>query len=326
MKALILDGDVVRPSQDYAEVTAAHADGRHFWIELDERDEAADRFLEQVLRIHPLAIEDVWNDIGLPKVEGFSEYVQVVMHGLREEDQQGSDVPLALAELDVLIGKNFLVTHAKDEKVCAVGPVQSEVARNVRLLKKGPAFVAHALLDRLVDEYLPLVHRFDAQIEEVEAQVLSGKALKDAGAMRRILKIKRSLQMLRKTTVYQREVLLRLARAEFDEIPSEAMPFYRDVYDHMTRVTELVDSHRELTSSALEVHFSMQSQQMNEIMKRLTLISTIMLPLTLIAGIYGMNFEFMPELKWRFGYFVALAGMAVVAGGIVGWFKTQKWL
>jgi magnesium transporter len=327
MKALVLEGDVVRQTTDFDEIAAAHRAGKRFWVELDERTPVAEKLLEEVLGIHPLAIEDTWNDIGLPKVEDFGAYVQVVMHGVREEDRAGHDVPLALAELDVIIGHNFLVTHAHDERVCAVMPVQGELMRNARLLKKGPAWVAHALIDRMVDEYLPLVDRFDDQIEEVETRILSSSApVNDSTPMRKIMRIKRSLQMLRRVTIYQREILLRIVRAEFDEIPAELTPFYRDIYDHMARVTELVDSYRELTAGLLEAHFSIQSQQMNEIMKRLTLISTIMLPLTLIAGIYGMNFEHMPELKWADGYYFALGLMGVVAVGIIFYFKRKRWL
>jgi magnesium transporter len=327
MKALILDGESTHETTSFDEIAEAHAQGKRFWVELDEKTPSAEKLLEEVFKIHPLAIEDLWADIGLPKVEDFGSYVQIVMHGVREEDRAGREVPLALAELDIIIGPNYLVTHAHDEKVCAVAPVQAEVARNARLLKKGPAWVAHALLDRLVDEYLPLIDRFDEQIETVEEQILEGKVpLNDTGPLHRILRIKRSLQMLRRVTIYQREILLRIVRAEFDEIPDELTPFYRDVYDHMARVTELVDSYRELTSGLLEAHFSIQSQQMNEIMKRLTLISTIMLPLTLIAGIYGMNFEKMPELKWEHGYFFALALMIGVATFVIAYFRSKKWL
>lgn len=327
MKALVLEGEGARQTTDFDEIAAAHAAGKRFWVELDRRTGRADELLEKVLGIHPLAIEDTWNDIGLPKVEDFGNYVQIVMHGVREEDRDGQDVPLALAELDVIIGPNFLVTHAHDEKVCAIAPVQAEVARNARLLRKGPAWIAHAVIDRMVDEYLPVVDRFDDEIEEVERTILAGTTpMSDSTPMRRIMKIKRSLQMLRRVTIYQREILLRIIRAEFDEIPDELTPFYRDVYDHMARVTELVDSYRELTAGLLEAHFSIQSQQMNEIMKRLTLISTIMLPLTLIAGIYGMNFEHMPELHWEHGYLFAITLMAAVALFVITYFRAKRWL
>ncbi|MDB4934230.1 MAG: Magnesium and cobalt transport protein CorA [Labilithrix sp.] len=326
MKALILENDHAVESSDLAEVGAAHAAGKTFWLELDEKNDEATRFLEQTLKIHPLAVEDVWNDVGLPKVEDFDDYVQIIIHGIREDDRSSNEVPLELAELDILIGKNFLVTHAHDEKVCAITPVQVEIMRSAKLLKKGPAWVAHAVMDRMVDEYMPLIEKFDDQIDGIETQILEGSVRSDREVIPRIIRIKRSLQMLRRVTIYQREILLRLARAEFDEIPRELVPFYRDVYDHFARVTELVDSYRELVTSLLEAQFSMQSNRMNEIMKRLTIISTIMLPLSLIAGIYGMNFEHMPELKWLYGYPYALGLMLVVASGIIVYFVRKRWL
>jgi magnesium transporter len=330
VKALILETDGTRDkvvvTTDLAEVAAAHAAGRNFWLELDEKSEAATTFLEQTLNVHPLAIEDVWNDVGLPKVEDFDHYVQVIIHGLREDDRSSEEVPLELAELDILIGKNWLVTHAHDEKVCAVTPIQDEIQRSAKLLKKGPAWVAHAVMDRMVDAYMPLIDKFDDQIDSIETQILEWTPRSDREVIPKIIRIKRSLQMLRRTTIYQREILLRLARAEFDEIPRELVPFYRDVYDHFARVTELVDSYRELVSSLLEAQFSMQSNRMNEIMKRLTIISTIMLPLSLIAGIYGMNFEHMPELHWLYGYPYALGLMVIVATTIIVYFVRKKWI
>ncbi len=328
MKALVLDDDKVREVTDYASLAEDHAAGKTFWVELDERTDEATAFLEQTLKIHPLAIEDVWADVGLPKVEDFQDYVQIIVHAIRDDDRDSNEIPLALSELDILIGKNFLVTHAHDERVCAVSPVQAEILRNARLLKKGPAWVAHSVMDRMVDEYLPIIDRFDDKIEKIETHILAD--VKEAEAeetiIPEIIRLKRSLQMLRRTTIYQREILMRLARAEFDEIPRELVPFYRDVYDHFARVTELVDSYRELVTSLLEAHLSMQSNRMNVIMKRLTIMSTIMLPLSLIAGIYGMNFEKMPELKWHYGYPYALGLMVVVAAGILTWFRAKKWI
>lgn len=332
VKAVILDEDnTARFTRDLAEITEAHRAGKTFWVELGERTEENNRFLLDVLGVHLLAVEDLWNDVGIPKIEEFTGYVQLVMHGLREEDIDGEDIPFSLTELDMIIGRNWLVTHAHDEQVCAITPVMDEIKRNARLLRKGPAWVGHAVLDRLVDEYLPVVNRYEDDIEEIEEKILEGRSSKtkrsEHTTMKQILRIKRSLQMLRRTTISQREVLLRLARAEPTEIPPEAKPFYRDIYDHFARVTELVDGYRELTSGLLEAHFAVQSQQMNEIMKRLTLISTIMLPLTLIAGIYGMNFrKVFPELDWEYGYFYALGLMSVIAVSIIVYFRKKRWL
>jgi magnesium transporter len=134
------------------------------------------------------------------------------------------------------------------------------------------------------------------------------------------------LQELRRTSVHQREILLRLARGEFDEIPADAVPFYRDVYDHFLRFSDLVESYRDLETGALEAYLSVQSNRMNEIMKTLTLISTVMLPVTFIAGVYGMNFKVIPELDWKYGYAYVLGLMAVVTIGILAWFRHRGWL
>jgi magnesium transporter len=327
VKALILDGDGAVETSDLKEIARAHAAQKPFWIELDERGDDVEAFLVDVLHIHPLTVEDIWADIAIPKIEDYREYLQIVVHGLREQDIAGRDLPLALAELDMVIGQRFIVTHAHDEKACAIGPVLAELKRNAKALRKGPAWVAHAILDRLVDAYLPVVTRFEDRIDALETRVLEGKLRHQHRIMHHVLVIRRSLQLLRRTTVGQRELLFRLTRSEFDEIPPDAAPFYRDVYDHFVRVTDLVDSYREATAGLLEAHFSVQSQQMNEIMKRLTLISTIMLPLTLVAGIYGMNFKkVFPELEWKYGYFYALGLMATIAGAILIYFRRRKWL
>lgn len=328
LKAVILEGDAVVGTTELEAIRRAHREGLRFWVELDGRTRDADTLLTDVLGLHALAIEDIWNDVGIPKVEDFGDYVQLVMHGVRAEDVEGQDIPITLAELDVVIGPHFIVTHAPDETVCAIAPVFAEACRSPRLLRKGPAWIAHAVLDRMVDEYLPVVNRFEGQIEAIETHILEGrpKRKNHRDVMRRVLYIKRSLQLLRRTTISQREILSRLARAEFDEIPREAMPFYRDVYDHFARVTELVDTYRELATGLLEAHFSIQSHQMNEIMKRLTLISTIMLPLSLVAGIYGMNFKRQPELEWDYGYAYALGLMLAIATLIVLYFKKKRWL
>ena len=325
MKALVLEGEKVKAVHDYAVLREAHAAGKHFWLELDEKTEDDQEFLTGTLKIHALAVEDIWEDVGVPKIEDFQEYLQIVIHGIREADRQSKDMPIQLAELDLVIGKTWLVTHAHDERACAIAPVQIEVQRHPKLLMKGPAWVAHSILDRLIDEYLPVIERFDDRIESIETQILEGDPRNDKEMIPRVIRVKRSLQVLRRTTIHQREILLRLARGEFEEIPRELSPFFRDVYDHFARVTELVDSYRELVTSLLEAQFSMQSNRMNLIMKRLTIVSTVMMPLTLIAGIYGMNFDHMPELHWTYGYPMALTLMATVAAGILIFFRRKRW-
>jgi len=174
---------------------------------------------------------------------------------------------------------------------------------------------------------MPVIDDLDHQIEDLENEVLlKAGTKKGPPILRKILSFKRMLLTLRRMSIHQREILLRLARGEFDEIPREAMPFYRDVYDHFLRVTDLVDSYRDLVSNALEGYLSVQSNRMNEIMKTLTLMSTVMLPITFIAGVYGMNFQHMPELTSPWGYPAALSLMGVIVIIAMLWFWKKGWI
>jgi magnesium transporter len=304
---------------DLAKMRAAFDAKRPMWINLDEQSPEADALLT-ALGIHPLTIEDIWTDNPGPKVDAFPNYLYVCAHTLRRDKEE-----LIHCELDLVLGDTFVLTHDAAKSVTPA--VEEEMRRSPRLLARGPAWVAHAVLDRLVDAYLPIIDAFDADIETLEDEVLA-KAGTPEGTpvLARILALKRSLQSLRRVAVHQRELLLRLSRGEFEVFPTEMLPYMRDVHDHFVRVGDLADSYRDLVTSALDAYLSVQSNRMNEIMKTLTLISTVMLPLTFIAGVYGMNFDHMPELKWSLGYPFALGLMAVVAVSAVVWFRYRRWL
>lgn len=322
MLAFVLDGDSLRETESLAEVEKAHAEGKHYWLDLGEQTPEKHKFLLDVLHIHPLVVEDVWCERSLPKVEDFDDYVYVLVHGTAR-GSRASDIDLL--ELDILLGPNFVITH--HEKSRSVGAVQEELRRSSRTLKKGPAWVMHSLLDHLVDHYVPLLDQMDEEIAELEDKVLAHAGTpREKGLMARVLTFKRGLMKLRRISSHQRDILLRLSRREFDEIPDEAVPFYRDVYDHFARVTDLADGYRELVAGVMEAYLSVQSNRMNEVMKRLTIISTIMMPLTFIAGVYGMNFKYMPELGWTFGYPAAIVLMIAVTVGVLAYFKAKRWL
>jgi magnesium transporter len=203
-----------------------------------------------------------------------------------------------------------------------VAAVRGEAARRSNVFEKGPAYLVHALLDHMIDHYLPVMDAFDEAIDQVETEVVTHPT---HSALRRIFALKHSLMRLRRVAAHQKEILLRLARGEFALVPAPLVPFFRDVYDHFTRVADLCDSYRELIGSALEAYLTNTSNRMNEIMKVLTAISTIMLPLTFIAGVYGMNFDRMPELKWRYGYAFALGLMAATTVTMLAYFKRKRW-
>lgn len=327
MLARIIDGDKLTTTTKLADIRAAMLAKKRIWIELERHSPDADVLLSEVLAIHPLTIEDIWGPRSQPKIDDFDDYLYVIVHGIGAKKKD----KLSLVEIDILIGENWLITHDRDGLV--TDDIATELDHSPRLLAKGVAWFAHAVLDRAVDRYLPVIDQLDTEIEQLQSDVLTtagtprGKAV-----LGRIMAFKRTLQELRRMSSHQREILLRLSRGDFGEIPAEAIPFYRDVYDHFLRINDIVEGYRDLVSSALDAYLSVQSNRMNEVIKTLTLISTVMLPLTFIAGIYGMNFHpdaspyNMPETEWRWGYPVALGLMAVVAVGILLWFRHKGWI
>lgn len=322
MRAFLLDGDTVVEANDFDVVKRAHDEGKTYWIDLGERTPQAERFLQGVLKIHPLVIEDVWANRQLPKIETFDQYLYILLHGVQRGSKPTAIEPL---EIDVLLGTRWVVTHQIASR--SVGEVIDDLLRSPRLLQKGPAWIVHALLDHLADHTLPLLDGMDDELEKLELDVLTKAGTRsEQGLMRRLLGLKRAVQRLRRISVHQRDILLRLSREQFHEIPADALPFFRDVYDHFSRIAEFADGHRELAAAVMEAYLSVQSNRMNEVMKRLTLVSTVMLPLTFIAGVYGMNFDKMPELHWRYGYAFALGLMVIATIGIVLWFRAKRWL
>ena len=321
MLARILDGTKLTATTSLKEITEALAEKKRVWIELERQSADADKLLADVLKLHPLSIEDVWGPRGQPKIDDFDEYLYVILHGIGSKKRD----KLELVEIDVVIGENWLVTHDRDGLVA--DDIGTELDHSPRLLQKGVAWLAHAFLDRAVDRYLPVIDQLDAEIEQLETDVLA-KAGTPRGSrvLKRILGFKRTLQDLRRMSIHQREILLRLSRGDFGEIPPEAIPFFRDVYDHFLRINDIAEGYRDLVTSALDAYLSVQSNRMNEVMKTLTLMSTVMLPLTFIAGLYGMNFKHMPELEWLYGYPFVLGLMGAVTLGILWFFRHKGYI
>jgi magnesium transporter len=290
------------------------------WIDSTDRNSEIEAFLRDRLAVHPLVIEDIFGDRTTPKVEDYGSFVYIVMHGVRRDAQCPES--LETIELDIVLGSNWVFTHHSLPTRSVEGLIE-ELQRNPRVLLRGSAYVVHALLDHLTDHYLPVVDRFDDEIDEIEKSVVEEPS---PAMLRKLFLMKRSLQKLRRLSTYHRDLLQRLARGEFELIPDKALPFFRDVYDHFVRIADLADSYREMVTAALEIYMSVTANRTNDIMKVLAMISTIMLPLTFIAGLYGMNFEHIPEFKWTYGYPYALSLMAVVSLALCYFFRRRKWI
>lgn len=321
LRARVVEGDRIDVITDAVAIRDALRANKVIWVELLGQCKEADDLLIEILDIHELTIEDIWQQRTQPKLEDYRKYLYVIIHSVRS----AAGGQFELTELDVIIGKTFLITH--DPEGAISREVTADLMRDPHLLQKGPAWLAHSILDTAVDNYLPIVDELDVQLEHLANDALTRAGTpRGPAVMKRILKFKRLLQDLRRMSIHQREILLRLSRGDFDEIPRDTVPFYRDVYDHFLRVNDTIEGYRDLVGAALDAYLSVQSNRMNEVMKTLTMISTVMLPLTFIAGVYGMNFEHMPELKWMAGYPFALVLMAVIAAAILMWFRHKGWL
>ncbi|HEY3999289.1 MAG TPA: CorA family divalent cation transporter, partial [Candidatus Xenobia bacterium] len=184
-----------------------------------------------------------------------------------------------------------------------------------------------SLLDHLIDPYLPLLEDLSKQADILELDVLKKSGLPDDRSLLQDLNdLRRSLQALCRITAHQRDALGRLAHGTFKEIPAEALPYFRDIHDHFVQAADQVETYREVINTAMDAFLALQSNRMNATMKTLATISTIMLPLSFIASLYGMNFRYMPELQWRYGYPFALGLMVVVGTSLVLWFRKRHWL
>jgi magnesium transporter len=271
-----------------------------------------------VLKLHPLAVEDIVEHQEIPKVEDYGEYLYIVAMPLPSMETPDS----AGGGLDIVLGSSWVFTHHQGPSA-AIEAVRRDLDRRPKSLQRSPAFLVHSVLDHLVDDFLPVMDGLDDQIEALEADVVADPSPE---VLRRLFQLKRGLQRLRRTAVHQRETLQRLARGEFERIPQEALPFYRDVFDHFVRVGDLADGYRELLSNDLDAYLSVVSNRMNEVMKTLTIVSTVVLPMNFLVGVYGMNFSNMPELHWRFGYLYFWGLLLVVVVITLGWLRRRRWI
>ncbi len=291
------------------------------WVDMPSPTVDDENVLLNIFHFHPLTVEDCRENRHYPKIEEFPDYIYFIVHGVRADT---SSDRFNTIELDGFLGPNYVITYHHDE-FRSINAVKQLIRTSPIACKRGAGYLLHQILDRIVDYYSPVIDDFDNRIDELEARIFVGKSSNNE-MLSEIMNIKRSVLRLRRISVKQLDILLRISRGEFDLIPQSLLPFYRDIYDHLVRVADLAESYRDLITGLLDAHLSVVSNRLNEVMKVLTIFSAIMLPLTFIVGIYGMNFDNMPELHSRYGYFVTLAVMATVASGMLLFFWNKGWL
>jgi magnesium transporter len=290
------------------------------WIDLDTPTPEESRILEEPFRFHPLAIKDCLEDICYPKVDDYETYVLVVVHAVNFHETSGE---FKTRELDMFVGPNYLLTHHEGP----MGPItiaQELCVRGYNLaLPRGVDFLTHQILDRLFDDYLPNLDLVEERIEKIQSEVFEATP---EDILDQIFDLKRDVNQLRRICAPERELVHRLSRGEFPVIGPKASVYFRDIYDNLYRVVDATYQYHDMIQGLLDAHLSVVSNRLNETMKRLAAIGAMFAAVTVIAGIYGMNFEHMPELKWRFGYAFAVGLMAVASAGLLYWFRRKEWI
>jgi magnesium transporter len=314
-------------SYDHDDLDAARAAPGTTWVRATDPDERALDALAAAFGIHELELEDVRNGVR-PKVELFDDHAFLLVKSARLRAGETTfreeirDVPVGL-----FLGSDWVVT-VTTEAVSPVEVVWSAVERSEpRLLERGSDFTVYRVLDRLVDAYFDIVDEIEADIERVEDGIVESP---DPTTLETINSLRRELLSVRRMLWPTRDAVASLARGDPEQVRDPTEKYFRDVYEHLVQLVDLVETYRDLVAGARDIYLNALSQSTNEVMKRLTVVATIILPLTFVAGVFGMNFGGgpfnMPELGWRFGYPAVVLGMAGMAALLVVYFREEGWL
>jgi magnesium transporter len=291
------------------------------WVDIgtDNRAEG-EPLLRDLFKFHPLTVDDCFNTlIDPPKIDDYVDYLFVIVHEVQYEAEARH---LSTHELDMFIGPNYVVSVHR-EPLRVIEELRRRGENHALAFTRGADFLAHALMDVVVDDFHPVVEALDEQVVAVEERVLDAP---ERPLLQEVLQLKRVAQRLKRSILPQRDVANRFSRGEYSHlIRTESLMYFRDVYDHTVRVEDMIDSLRDLADSTLNTYLSSVNNRLNEVMKTLAIVTVVFLPLTLIAGIYGTNFDNVPEYDWRLGYPAMIAGMLTLAGALVAWFRWRRW-
>lgn len=295
------------------------------WVDFDnEPDVSAEPILTGIFRFHPLAVDDALKETHIPKVDDWGDYVYIVLNAM--VFNADDDLSLTTKELDVFLGKNFVVTH-HDRTISSIEEARAACVRDKRYTATGPDHLLYKIIDDLVADYMPVVEAIDDQIDRVEDEVLT-KAAPDT--LQRIFALKRVLLAMRRILTPQREVLNKLARDDYEVVDPKDRVFFRDIYDHLVRLYEVNESMRDLVGGALDTYLSVINNRMNEVMKTLTIITTLFMPISFITGFFGMNFF---EAQGGLGawtsspaFLVVMVIFIVLPIGMLAWMKSRTWV
>jgi len=291
------------------------------WINVDgiHQIETLEK-LGECFELHPLTLEDVLNTDQRPKMEDFGDYMYIVLKMFSYNDKNNE---ILIEQVSFILGSNFVLSFQEN-----VGDVFDPIRERIRsgkgrIRKMGADYLLYSLLDAIVDNYFIILEKIGEQIEFIEERLIINPASKTLNI---IHKLKRDMLFLRRSVWPLREVISGMERGEFSLIKGTTKIYLRDVYDHNIQIIDTIETLREMLSGMLDIYLTSISNRLNAVMKVLTIIATIFMPLTFLAGIYGMNFKYMPELEWKWGYFLILLVMFAIGISMLFYFKKKKWL
>lgn len=289
------------------------------WIDIVSPSDEEQRLLSETFKFHPLSVEDALSALQYPKIEPYPGYLYLVLHGI---DFKRGQTQFATHDVDFFLGRNYLVT-VHDGNSRSIENLKAVCNRHEGVLREGPVGVLHRIVDSMVDNYRPAVEELEDRISALEEQAFKG----EDRMVRRVLKIKRELSSMRRVLMPQRDAIGRLARREFPAITDEMAFRFRDVYDQVMRYAEEAILFQDRVTGILEVNLSTISNRLNQVMKVLTVMSTIFLPLTVLTGMWGMNID-LPRFPGSDGaqFWWVTAVMGAITGVMLAVFRRLKWL
>lgn len=318
--AIVYDEESI---EEYDDLRAAKDAAGTTWIRLADPTEETLTEVRELCALHPLAVEDVRSNVR-PKVEAFDDHTFLLVktarlvRGETTFEEEIDDQPVG-----VFVGEDWVVTYAPAEPP-VIDTVYEAVRRGERnLRRRGPDYLAYRVLDLVVDGYFDVLDGIESRIERIEEEVLEAP---DRSTLAEINDARRELLSMRKLLWPSREAVSTLARGDPDVIEPETEKYYRDVHDHLVQLVDLVETYRDLTTGARDIYLNALSMSTNEVMKKLTVVATILLPMTVVVGVYGMNFETMPELRWPLAYPAVLFGMVGMTLVLVWYFRSVEWI
>lgn len=298
--------------KDTSTVTWIEVTGTHM-VEVTED-------LGRCFDIHPLVLEDILNTEQRPKIEDYDDYVFMVLKAIYYDETSGE---LRIEQVSLILGTSFVVSFQESETGIFRSVKERLRSAKSRIRKLGPDYLAYALVDVVVDNYFTVLEKVDEEVEEVE-EALLGNPVPET--LKSLHALKRDMVYFRRSIWPLREIIGWLTKGGSALIRGETVIYLRDVYDHTVQVMDTIESIRDILSGMLDIYLSNMSNRMNEIMKVLTIIATVFIPITFVTSLYGMNFKYMPELEWPFGYPLVLLVLVAMAGAMFAYFRKKGWI